>query len=962
MRKDILIQLDNFGNACDYNKVIGINGENLQGKLSFILDTPIKGVGYIEVLHDEVAELIPAETDDYHTYYIDIKNNLLKYSKFYFQLRINEDSETTYPVFKSVMLTGYVGDAINASEIIPDPYPDWISKADKELEKMIKQEAERQKNEEIRENQETARQENEETRQNNENSRQEYIENLKDKVNKGDFNGATYLPSVDKEGNISWTNDKGLENPSSQNIRGPQGIQGPQGEAFKIKKTYPSIEAMQADFNNMEVGDYVMITSNIEVEDNAKLYSKTETEWVFITDFSGATGIQGEQGPQGEQGIQGERGIGISRLEVRDGSLYVTLTDNTTQNAGLIITDEAKNYIIDQVTNNAKSDFNVYYDDKVANFDNLTANKIKEYNDNASQKIAEYDEHSTELNNKVVSTRNELERVKNDILETGSASDSFINVQDSAWAELQELEVDGVCEQTTTTGKNLWINIPTQTRAGITCTNNGDGSYTLNGTSTDNTSFFINTNYPAGNYAISANNRVASSSGAFYIQAESSGGALRTDLNIINSKKTKNMTSTIYAISIVVPINLTLTNFVIKPQLEQGSTATDYEPYTGGQPSPSPDYPQEISVLTGDIKLTSCGKNLAGKMIIGDIDPKTGLFKQSSYAICIDRYISYDALKKYYIKVNNAPVSTNIRWYNQKLEYIGYSVSISNGIVDTNVNTSLTSYIPNDTTPKYFKIRYQDVSSLNSTWCISTDPNYFGEYVESSITVKLPEGEFIGKLDDTNKDYVSLEYNKEDGQYHAIVNKKIKKRILTANDKFCSYSSTIPCFGTQDLTDKASGKSNFMCNSFSYLGDAQFHKLGYAMSFNIGNYSNCMYIQVPSTIAAPNELSKFVAFIGTLPPIEIYYEVATPYKIDLGPVDMPLSYNEVTNIFTDSYLLPTINAKYYRNFITTVQNLQVNEKALKQELADINTRLTALETAQATVVESEEEANDIQIQ
>ena len=146
MRKDILIQLDNFGNACDYNKVIGINGENLQGKLSFILDTPIKGVGYIEVLHDEVAELISAETDDYHTYYIDIKNNLLKYSKFYFQLRINEDSETTYPVFKSVMLTGYVGDAINASESIPDPYPDWVSNADKELEKMIKQEAKRQKN------------------------------------------------------------------------------------------------------------------------------------------------------------------------------------------------------------------------------------------------------------------------------------------------------------------------------------------------------------------------------------------------------------------------------------------------------------------------------------------------------------------------------------------------------------------------------------------------------------------------------------------------------------------------------------------------------------------------------------------------------------------------------------------------------------------------------------------------
>ena len=89
-------------------------------------------------------------------------------------------------------------------------------------------------------------------------------------------------------------------------------------------------------------------------------------------------------------------------------------------------------------------------------------------------------------------------------------------------------------------------------------------------------------------------------------------------------------------------------------------------------------------------------------------------------------------------------------------------------------------------------------------------------------------------------------------------------------------------------------------------------------------------------------------------PLEIYYVTRNPYQIDLGPIDILLSYNEVTNIFTDSDLLPQINAKYYRNFTKTVQNLQVNEKALKQELIDINNRLTALETAKA----SESEVNN----
>lgn len=92
-------------------------------------------------------------------------------------------------------------------------------------------------------------------------------------------------------------------------LEGPQGPQGVQGEAFTIKKTYSSVAEMDADFNNMQVGDYVMIANSVETEDNAKLYTRGEEAWIFITDFSGATGIQGEQGPQGIQGPQGPQGI-----------------------------------------------------------------------------------------------------------------------------------------------------------------------------------------------------------------------------------------------------------------------------------------------------------------------------------------------------------------------------------------------------------------------------------------------------------------------------------------------------------------------------------------------------------------------------------------------------------------------------------------------------------------------------
>lgn len=49
---------------------------------------------------------------------------------------------------------------------------------------------------------------------------------------------------------------------------------------------------------------------------------------------------------------------------------------------------------------------------------------------------------------------------------------------------------------------------------------------------------------------------------------------------------------------------------VIKAMLNTGSTALPWEPYTGGKPSPSPDYPQEI--VSAKSKVVVHGKNLFG--------------------------------------------------------------------------------------------------------------------------------------------------------------------------------------------------------------------------------------------------------------------------------------------------------------------------------------------------------------
>lgn len=90
---------------------------------------------------------------------------------------------------------------------------------------------------------------------------------------------------------------------------GPQGIPGPKGEPFSIYKTYSSIAMMTADLANVPAGQFVMIVSDTEDEDNAKLYVRGDTSFVFIVDLSGMKGVKGDTGPQGIQGPPGERGL-----------------------------------------------------------------------------------------------------------------------------------------------------------------------------------------------------------------------------------------------------------------------------------------------------------------------------------------------------------------------------------------------------------------------------------------------------------------------------------------------------------------------------------------------------------------------------------------------------------------------------------------------------------------------------
>ena len=117
-----------------------------------------------------------------------------------------------------------------------------------------------------------------------------------------------------KTGSVGPTGAQGDLGPTgSIGPTGKAGAVGPTGavgEPFAIYKTYTTIAAMITDYANVPIGKFVMITSNIEDVDNAKLYVRANVAdyFSFITDLSGAQGIQGPVGPTGPRGISGSDG------------------------------------------------------------------------------------------------------------------------------------------------------------------------------------------------------------------------------------------------------------------------------------------------------------------------------------------------------------------------------------------------------------------------------------------------------------------------------------------------------------------------------------------------------------------------------------------------------------------------------------------------------------------------------
>lgn len=511
-----------------------------------------------------------------------------------------------------------------------------------------------------------------------------------------------------------------------------------------------------------------------------------------------------------------------------------------------------------------------------------------------------------------------------------SAIGTSLTLNNTVKYPINKLTIDGVCKQNTTTGKNLLdlSNLTSRVWNGITITKREDGSYSFSGTATDSTSFTLplNLTLSPGTYTFSFETVQG-----FLVRLEDENKA---EVFKVNDNK-KSVTVTLSEEKQIKRLYFWASsgstyNKDVFPQLEQDSQATNFEPYTGCQPSPSPNYPQNISVLTGNLKLTSCGKNLL------NIEDYTKSNDTSILSIN-NREIKFttpnNARYEQVIYFNNVTLKANktytiVRTKSNEIPSTMGQVELYKGsswikVILSSDKNSNTFTVDEDNVYR-IRIKLSNANQASYTGTISdimvseVGGNY-EPYQDSSLNIAIPSNEFVGKLDDTYKDTLNVVY-KDDGHYHLMLNKMIGKKVVDGNtgiitkisDNHFGINDAIKNFlHFSDLTINNNKNNKYIILSQT-SSNSQFISIAkdynYAMNFTSTEKFNNIRIK-DIRFNTVDELKQSL----NEKPMEVYYtlNLNSRYSLDLGIVDTLLSYDEITNIFSDSDLYPVINVKYY---------------------------------------------------
>lgn len=320
----------------------------------------------------------------------------------------------------------------------------------------------------------------------------------------------------------------------------------------------------------------------------------------------------------------------VSAKEAKDAAVKAGTSESNAK--------EAENNI-----NSAVTEFEQTKRESLTEIGNLTTNSKEEISDLTEEKKAELnkindditenagslkeaivnaaDAKKEEINQKglevLASIPEEFSKVEDTTLIKPTESGTEMMLTDSSDMNIQELHLYGKTSQKTTKGIQLLDlrNSLGGTRGGIRYTPNGDGSFKREGTATSASG----NAWLLGDYIAEITDKnvlmILEAGKQYFIK--DCAVFMGTTIIAAGGDRTINVLKSEYPEGIKVTgirnpelvLNRTY-NDIIYPLIAESSTAVDWEEYTGGQPSPSPDYPQEIESVENPSVIVT-GKNLA---------------------------------------------------------------------------------------------------------------------------------------------------------------------------------------------------------------------------------------------------------------------------------------------------------------------------------------------------------------
>lgn len=364
-------------------------------------------------------------------------------------------------------------------------------------------------------------------------------------------------------------------------------------------------------------------------------------------------------------------------------------------------------------------------------------------------------------------------------------------------------------------------------------------------------------------------------------------------------------------------------------QVEKGSTAHDYEPYTGGKPSPSPEYPREVKGVS-EISGKVVGKNLVS-------DTENGYVQTDGTVIPYIDVTQNEQVTKNFIKLNpkqkyltysyKATVTNNYLWlgigvYDEKYNFIKRLGGAVSNTSTGSLKSSGTYEIPSNA--KYIKVSYRKYNDGILQLEYGQTATNYQPYQSQSFNYTLSNP--LYRLSDTVYDYIDL--NKGKIVYKT---KKVIISIATFND---FEKNNKRCLFYNEIKDRKSyiydGDPLVLSNiakSMGNIGKLLQNSNGLWQTTSLVNvywYPNVYQLGITDEDTLEEANVKLQSFL-TNTPLILYYELATPVEEPL-PSDLQTllqslkTYYPQTNIMFDTEVEPYINFDYKLNLKSWIED------------------------------------------